>query len=75
MRIYEATNLVTEELLKATENYGSMSGLHEGYAVILEELDELWTEIKKWPHEDKEKIKKEATQVAAMATRFLVDNC
>jgi len=50
----------------------SMPTFHDGYAVILEELDELWTEIKK-KHPDVEIIKKEARQVAAMALRFLVD--
>jgi|GEM_PF-5944413 len=47
---------------------------HEGYAVILEELDELWEEIKR-KDRDKKRMRAEAVQVAAMATRFLIDVC
>jgi hypothetical protein len=31
----------------AVEKYGPFKSYHEGYAVILEELDELWDEVKK----------------------------
>jgi len=51
-----------------------MKSNHEGYAVILEELDELWDEIKK-QHPNNELIRKEAIQVAAMAVRFILDRC
>lgn len=44
------------------------------YAVILEELDELWAEIKVNPR-DVARITDEAIQVATMALRFLVDRC
>jgi hypothetical protein len=48
------------------------NSLHEGYAVLLEEVDELWTECKvKKP--DVKKIKKEAIQCAAMLLRFIVE--
>jgi hypothetical protein len=45
---------------------------HEGYAVIQEELDELWNEIK---HQQvsRMRMKAEAIQVAAMAIRFIED--
>jgi hypothetical protein len=47
---------------------------HEGYAVILEELDELWDEIKQ--REPKaENVFREATQLGAMALAFLVEIC
>lgn len=47
---------------------------HEGYALILEEMDELWDEIKKHPSRRSDlKMAKEASQLAAMAMRFLVD--
>ena len=56
---------------------GSMSTFnshHEGYAVIKEELDELWEEIRKRDGlRMKPLLKKEAVQVGAMALRFLVD--
>ena len=46
---------------------------HEGYAVLLEEVDELWDEIKgnKKPGAY-ERMRKEAIQVGAMVLRFLV---
>lgn len=65
---------VRGELQRARKLHGPMRGPHEGYAVILEEVDALWDEVKaKEP--DREKMKKEAVQIAAMAVRFLVDVC
>lgn len=73
MNIEEATDLVIEELARATYNFGEFKSTHEGYAIILEELDELWDEIKNNSH--KELLETEAKQVAAMALRFLIDCC
>lgn len=62
------------ELMVATQNYGPMASPHEGYAILLEEVDELWDEVKKSPKKrDPKAMRKEAVQVAAMALRFLVD--
>jgi len=61
---------VLAELDRATAKFGPFNSAHEGYAVILEELDELWDEIKK---NDAVNVRKEAVQVAAMALRFLMD--
>jgi len=48
----------------------------EGYAVIHEELDELWEEVKKKPTvQNKKLMREEAKQVAAMALRFMIDVC
>ena len=46
---------------------------HEGYAVILEELDELWDEVK--ADGPKDRMRAEAIQVAATAIRFIQDVC
>jgi hypothetical protein len=62
------------ELVRATELYGPMVSPHEGYAVILEELDELKAEVWK-KHKDPVKMREEAIQIAAMAMRFVVDIC
>jgi hypothetical protein len=68
--------MVSRELEGALARYGPMRSPHEGYAVLLEEVDELWDEIKK---NDKNRCKKkmlaEAKQVAAMAIRFMLDVC
>jgi hypothetical protein len=67
---------VMAELEFATANFPPMRSEHEGYAVIKEEFDELWDEIKKNPRKrDAAALRKEAVQVAAMALRFLVDLC
>lgn len=74
MKLNEVGYKVEKELIIALGKYSSMKSMHEGYAVILEELDELWDEIKK-QQVDKINVEKEALQVAAMAMRFLVDCC
>lgn len=74
---------VGQELAKARAVHGPMNGHHEGYAVILEELDELWEVCKRnthgvvmFPREAKRALmRKEAMQVAAMAVRFIEDVC
>lgn len=43
---------------------------HEGYAIMKEEVDEMWDAIKK---DDTEHAVKEAVQVAAMALRFVAE--
>jgi hypothetical protein len=64
------------ELAKALRKYPKMHGPHEGYAVILEELDELKLEIWKKPKKRSlQKMRKEAVQIAAMALRFMLDVC
>ena len=61
------------EYLRATSQFPQFTSPHEGYAVLLEEVDELWDEIKnnKKPGAQ-ERMRKEATQVAAMAMKFLM---
>lgn len=63
---------VIAELTSATEKYGPFASTHEGYAVIEEELDELFDEIK--AHRGK-MAKKEAIQIAAMGIRYVIDCC
>ena len=71
-RINEAIREIREELKSASLQHGQFHSTHEGYAVILEELDELWDEIKS--HEGRTyNMRMEAKQVAAMAIRFMTD--
>lgn len=75
-KLVNAIFAIEHELCKAEERYPSFHTAHEGYAVILEELDELWDEVKrKQGTRDKAKMRKEAVQVAAMAVRFILDIC
>lgn len=66
-------NEVLEELGRAVRAHGSMQSAHEGYAVILEELDELWERVKTKGCGYDAATRKEAIQVAAMAMRFVLD--
>lgn len=74
MEYTDAISDVERELMEAVINYGPMQSFHEGYAILLEEVDELWDEIKKKPIEtDIMKIRNEAKQIAAMAIRIMSD--
>ena len=67
---------VKEEFDKASGIYAPFNSAHEGFAILKEEVDELWDEVKKNSKiRTTEKLREEATQVAAMALRFLVDIC
>lgn len=77
--IRDAIDNVELELRRAMEKFPPMHSAHEGYAVTLEELDELWQEVqRKNDGSDPGRpaaMRKEAIQVAAMATRFVIDCC
>lgn len=74
MKLETALNAVAIEYGNATQHHGPFHSAHEGYAVIKEELDELWDEIKlKSSERNPVNLREEAVQVAAMAIRFLVD--
>lgn len=61
---------VVSEVQRARSLHPKFNSAHEAYAVILEELDEVWDEIKA---NNTSKAKVEMVQVAAMAFRFLLD--
>jgi hypothetical protein len=64
---------VTNELQRAMSKKPLFTCAHHGYAIILEELDELWGEIKKKSSErDASNMRTEAIQVAAMAIKFIM---
>jgi len=69
--VIDCINEIHKEFNAALERYKSLNGAHEGYAVILEELDELWDGIK--TNKGPDAYRKEACQVAAMALRFMVE--
>ena len=67
---------VASAIVAARIMHEDMHSAHEGYAVMLEELNELWDEIKKKESErNEENLILEASHVAAMAIRFLSDVC
>ena len=66
---------IYEEFVKASSKFPAFASEHEGYAILKEEVDELWDAIKlnqKKP-ERHNLCRKECIQVAAMALRFLYD--
>ncbi len=70
-----ACRMIEMEALAAIEKFPTMNSGHEGKAVIEEELEELWIEIKKYPNASKTLMAREAIQVGAMAARFIADVC
>jgi hypothetical protein len=74
--IDEVMALLREELERAEGLHKPFNSEHEGYSVILEELDELWDEVKlKQSLRDPSKMLKECVQVAAMGCRFALNLC
>ena len=72
----KAVQDIVREYRRAVRINGPFHSAHEGYAVILEEMDELKAEV--WKNSKKrslEKMRQESIQVGAMALRFIVDNC
>lgn len=64
-------NSVSFEVNRANSLYGDFHSLHEAYAVLLEEVDELWEQVRK-KEEDRSpgRIVEEAIQIAAVALRI-----
>jgi len=73
-----ALGWLRNEYIKATEKFGEFHNAHEGYAVLLEEVDELWENVKlnQHTHTGRDALMLiEAIQVGAMALRFIIDCC
>lgn len=69
----EALSEIQAELARAMQKHTTpMRSLHEGYAILLEEVDELW-QIVKLQEPNPLAIRDEARQIAAMAARIMVD--
>ena len=65
---------VRDELVRARALHPSIHSAHEGYSVILEELDELWEEVRK--KRSKRCLRRmlfELVQIGAMAQRMAED--
>jgi len=61
---------VLQELKRATDKFPPYASSHEGAAIILEEVDEFWYEVKK---NNVKLAKEEALQVATTTIRYLLD--
>ena len=72
--IRDALAEVMIELRAACNEHRRFASAHEGWAVILEELDELKEQV--WlrrEYRDKRRMHEEAVHVAAMALRFMLE--
>ena len=56
----------------AIKKFKPLNSPHEGHAVIREEFDELWDEVKR-REQDYAAMEKEAIQLGAMVIRFLTE--
>jgi len=69
-----ALRLIREEYERAFSEFDKFHNAHEGWGVIREEYLELEGEIRKKQKDyDIDQMRREATQLAAMALRFMVD--
>ena len=77
LRLYRTAAIEAEaEARDAAEKWPVMNSAHEGYGVLLEEVDELWDHVKtKQKNRDLVAMRKEAIQIAAMAIRFAAEVC
>ena len=68
------STMVEAEIAFARREYAPINSAHEGYSVILEELDEFWEQVRlERGDRSKEKMVSELVQVAAMAQRTAED--
>lgn len=67
----DATEAAYNELMRAKAKFPELlNSAHEGYAVLKEEVDELWDDVKA---NKKPESVVEAIQVAAMAIRYAAE--
>jgi len=76
MRPDEALKQIEQEYLRASDLYPDLHSNHEAYAVIKEEVDELWDAIKKNKDtKGNNQIRHELIQIGAMVVRYLDNLC
>lgn len=69
-----AISRVAAEIARAREHHAPINSAHEGYAVILEELEEFWREVqRKRAERDPAAMLEELVQCATMCLRTAVD--
>jgi NTP pyrophosphatase (non-canonical NTP hydrolase) len=69
LQIRAAARAVKREALSTAEKWPAFRSVHEGFAVLLEEVHELWDEVRA-KTVDPLKLRQEAIHVSAMALRI-----
>jgi NTP pyrophosphatase (non-canonical NTP hydrolase) len=75
MSFSEFAELMKAEVFSAREKFGPFQTTHEGYAVLKEEVDELWDCVKRKNRGSPDDMLKECVQIAAMAACFAIELC
>jgi hypothetical protein len=65
-----ASDIAIAEARRGIEEHGPMMSMHEGYAVLAEEVDELWDALK--ANQTGMPVYEECVQVAAVALRMAI---
>lgn len=74
MHVINIMSQVQAEVNRAEGLHPPLNSLHEGYAVILEELEEVWSEVKKKSSErDLDNVRTELIETAAMCVRTILN--
>lgn len=74
MYIDDILEQIRDEYTGAIRKWPAFNSAHEGFAVIAEEVDELWDHVKtNQKRRDLNAMRKEAIQVSAMALRFAIE--
>lgn len=67
---------ISQELDRSNKIFPHFHSTHEGYAVILEEVHELWEMVRNNKEVvGDENMRKECIQIAAITIRFIEDLC
>lgn len=67
---------IVNEVERAEQLHKPINSLHEGYAVIAEEMDEFWDQVKlRSEKRDPVAVRTELIQTAAMCVRTILNVC
>lgn len=64
-----------DEMCSAREKFPPFHSTHEGFAVLKEEVDELWDCVKQKNRGNSDDMLRECVQIAAMAACFACELC
>lgn len=66
--------LVKKEITKARKKHGKQNSIHEGFAILLEEVDEFWEHVRAKSHQrNYAELLKELVQIGSCAQKTAED--